>query len=66
MDDLDHILLEQYHSTKRRLKTIKRLRAVFNYQEDLDMVEHQTHRELKFYESMIRDKSLLGKKPQTR
>lgn len=65
-EDLDEILAEQYHTTKQRLKLVKRLRKVFNYQSDLDLVENQIHLTMQFYESMICDKRLLKKKIRTK
>ena len=61
-DDLDTILADQYHCAKRQLKLVKRLRKVFNYQKDLDLVEHQVHLRMIFFENMICDKRLLKKK----
>lgn len=62
MDELDLILLDQYHTTKRRLKTVKKLRKIVSYKEDLDRVEISIQQSLIFFETMIVDKSLLNKK----
>lgn len=62
-EDLDAILAEQYHTTKRSLKTVARLRRVLiNEQQLANEVEARIHLRMQFFESMIRDKSLLHKK----
>lgn len=65
-EDLDAILSDQYHSCKHRLKTVKRLRKVFNYAEDLDRCEKQILLAMSFYETMICDKRLLQKRIRIR
>lgn len=61
-EDLDEILASQYHGCLRRLKTIKRLRKIFPYKEDLDRAENQVYLTMQFYENMVNNKSLLNKK----
>lgn len=62
-EDLDAILAEQYHTTKRSLKTVARLRRVLiNEQQLADEVETRIHLRMQFFESMIKDKRLLKKK----
>jgi alcohol dehydrogenase YqhD (iron-dependent ADH family) len=60
-DEIDHILAEQYHSAKKRLRSVKRLRRIFSYKDDFDLVEHRIEKSLAFFESMIIDKKLLQK-----
>ena len=59
---MDHILAHQYQAARRRLKYVKTLRSLTADNKNLDVVEHQIHKEMKFFENMIHDKSLLHKK----
>jgi hypothetical protein len=63
MDDLDHILLCQYHATKRQLKLIKRIKKLLKNDPKVDDVEYQSKMKLQFFEDMIEDKTLLDSKP---
>lgn len=60
--DLDHILLEQLNSAKNTKKTIKRIKGFFPHDDGLHMVEIQNNLRIKFFESMIQDKSIINKK----
>lgn len=66
MEELDQILLEQYHSAKRRLKIIKRHRILLKNDTELDRLEQQVLRTVKYLEGQIRDKRLFEQKPSKR
>ena len=55
MEELDHILLDQYHSAQRRLKTMKKLKKLFKNDEGLLQCEKQAYLTLEYIESMIKD-----------
>ena len=61
MTDLDQILLDQLHSANRSLKRNRRLRRLFP-DPWIDLVIHSAEGRIKFFESMIQDKSLLKKR----
>lgn len=60
--DLDHILLEQLHSAKRSKKVIKTAKKLLGENDTL-VIEGEllVDNRIKFFESMIQDKSLLKK-----
>jgi hypothetical protein len=66
MEELDQILLEQYHSAKRRLKIIKRHRILLKNDTELDRLEQSVLNTVKYLEGQIRDKRLFEKKPSKR
>jgi len=59
MEDLDLILLEQYHACKRRLKAINRLRLLYGNDPGLDLLELSCKRNIQFFEMFISDRDLL-------
>lgn len=62
MDELDHILLDQIHSLRRQLKTIKRLKKLLYNEHILYVGEEAIEKRIRLFESFIHDKSLLQKK----
>lgn len=60
--DLDHILLDQYHAAKRSKKVIKRAKKLLPNDPLVEIGEELVEKRIQFYESMIRDKSLLHKR----
>lgn len=61
-DDLDHILLDQYHSAKRRLRLIRNIKKLLPKDPVVVVGEEYILKKVEFFESMISDKSLLNKK----
>lgn len=61
-NDLDHILLDQLHSAKRRKKLYRRLRKVMRNEHLLYVGEEMADKQIQFFENMVQDKSLLRKK----
>ena len=63
MDELDEILLDQLHSVKRTKKLLKRLKKLYRKSDPyIEKGEVYIENKIKFFESMIQDKSLLFKK----
>jgi hypothetical protein len=62
MNELDEILLEQLHSARRRIRLIKRLKKLLKNDKGLIEGEKLVEKKIRFFESMIEDKSLLKKK----
>lgn len=62
MNELDEILLEQLHSARRRIRLIKRLKKLLKNDKGLVEGEKIVEKKIQFFESMIKDKSLLKKK----
>lgn len=64
MNELDEILLEQLHNCKINKKKLKRIERLTG--KDFAIEKGRTYIEgrIKFFESMILDKSLLNKKPK--
>ena len=62
MNELDEILLDQYHSAKRRKKFYKRMKKLMPTERLLIVGEQMNDGYISFYESMIEDKELLIKK----
>lgn len=60
--DLDYILLEQYHSCRRRLKNIKRLRKILKNEPGLDILQEECVKKINFFETYISDKNKLKRK----
>jgi hypothetical protein len=60
-EDLDHILLDQLHSSRRIGKVIKRLKKIMK-DPSLEKGEKANHLRQKFFEDMIENKSLLDNK----
>lgn len=64
-EDLDHILLDQYHACQRQLKVTKRIRKLLKNDPNLDNVDNNIRNRMKFFEEMITDKTILTtKKPK--
>lgn len=64
-EDLDHILLDQYHSCQRQLRTTRKIRKLLKNDPNLDRVDENIHKKMKFFEEMIVDKNILKhKKPK--
>lgn len=61
-DELDLILLEQLHQSRRNKKTIKRVRKLLKNDPAIDKGEEYIDGRIAFFESMIQNKSLLSKK----
>ena len=61
-DELDLILLEQLHQSRRNKKTIKRVRKLLKNDPAVDKGEEYIDGRIAFLESMIQNKSLLSKK----
>jgi hypothetical protein len=66
MDELDTILLDQYHRAKRSLKMCKRHRILLKDDPELARLERQVLKTMQFLEEMINDKTILHKKPGKR
>lgn len=65
MDELDEILLDQLHAVKRSKKLLKRLKKLYRKPDPyIEKGEVYIENKIKFFESMIQDKSLLFKKPK--
>lgn len=62
MNELDHILLDQLHAAKRSMKIVKRVKKLCANDPLVLVGEGLIENRIKFYESMIYDKSLLYKK----
>jgi hypothetical protein len=62
IDELDLILLEQLHQSRRNKKTIKRVRKLLKNDPAVDKGEEYIDGRIAFLESMIQNKSLLSKK----
>lgn len=61
-DELDLILLEQLHQSRRNKKTIKRVRKLLKNDPAIDKGEEYIDGRIAFFETMIQNKSLLSKK----
>lgn len=61
-DELDHILMDQLHNSRRNKKFIKRVRKLLKNDPVVDEGEKYIDGKIQFLESMISDKSLLQKK----
>lgn len=61
-DELDLILVEQLQQTRKNKKMIKRVRKLLKNDPAVDKGEEYIDGRIKFFESMICDKSLLYKK----
>jgi len=61
-DELDLILLEQLHQSRRNKKTIKRVRKLLKNDPAIDKGEEYIDGRITFFETMIQNKSLLSKK----
>ena len=62
IDELDLILLEQLHQSRRNKKTIKRVKKLLKDDPAVDKGEEYIDNRIAFFESMIQNKSLLSKK----
>lgn len=62
MNELDEILLDQWHNAKKNKKMIKRVRKLLKDDPVVDQGEERINGRIQFLESMISDKSLLHKK----
>jgi len=62
MNELDHILLDQWHSCKRRKKIYKRVKKLLQNDPLIAIGEEMLDKKMQFLENMISDKSLLQKK----
>lgn len=63
MDELDEILLDQYHSAQRRKKILKRMKRLMPFEKQLIDGEIANEKLIQFLESQISDKELFNKKP---
>ena len=61
-DELDEILFEQYHSAKKTMKLIKRLKKIFPEDENLMEIEKRNKLRQNFFEDMVQNKIILVKK----
>ena len=61
-DDLDLILLEQLHQSRKSKKTIKRVQKLLKNDPAVNKCEEYINSRISFLESMIQNKSLLSKK----
>lgn len=64
--DLDHILLDQYHTAKRVRKAGQKTKKLMPNDPLVIQIEMMIDKRIQFYESMICDKSLLKKKHKKR
>jgi hypothetical protein len=62
MEELDLILLEQWHAAKKSQKVLKRIKKIFGDVDELQRAINANQMRLQFFESMIEDKSLFDKK----
>lgn len=62
MNELDLILLDQWHSCKRRKKVFKRIKKLMPTEPLLIEGEEMIDKKMQFLENMISDKALLQKK----
>jgi len=62
MNELDEILLEQLHSTKRGKKRLKRIGKLLKNDPLILVGEEMIDKKIQYLESMIEDKTLLHKK----
>lgn len=63
-EDLDHILLQQYHSCKRSLKVVKKLKTYYGHDPNLDNVEKQIHLKMDYCIFFMKNKDIIKKKPK--
>ena len=61
-DDLDHILIDQWHSAKRARKVIKNAKKLLPNDPLVHYGEQASDKRIQFFESMISDKTQLHKK----
>lgn len=61
-EDLDHILLDQYHVSKYLQRKMKRARKLIGDDPLLLQFQECNDKRMLFFESMIEDKSILHKK----
>ena len=64
MNELDEILLEQLHNAMRNKQKLRRIERLTGKDPVIDKGRSYIEGRIKFYESMIQDKSLLKKKPK--
>ena len=64
IDELDEILLDQLHNTKKQRKILKRARKLLGNDPEINKCELYVERKILFLEGMIQDKTLLNKKPK--
>ena len=62
MNELDEILLDQYHSAKKTMKVLKRFKKIFPENKELVKAEEANKLRQKFFEDMIENKDILNKK----
>jgi hypothetical protein len=62
MNELDEILLDQYHAAKRTMRVIKTFKILFPESKEVLQAEEDNKLRQKFFENMIENKSLLNKK----
>ena len=62
MNEVDEILLDQYHSAKRTMKVLKRFKKLFPENKELFKAEEANKLRQKFFEDMIENKDVLNKK----
>ena len=64
MNELDEILLEQLHNCMRNKQKLRRIERLTGKDPVIDKGRIYIENRIKFFESMIQDKSLLKKKPK--
>lgn len=64
MNELDEILLSQYHSNKKTMKVLKRFKKIFPESKELLRAEEANKLRQEFFKSMIENKDILTKKPK--
>lgn len=62
MEELDDLLLEQLHVTKKTMKVLKRFKKIFPHNKELFEAEEANKLRQKFFEDMIENKDILKKK----
>ena len=64
MNELDEILLEQLHNSMRNRKHLKRVSKLLRNDPQVEKGKLYIEGRIKFFETMIEDKSLLKKRPK--
>jgi hypothetical protein len=64
MNELDEILLEQLHNSMRNRKHLKRVSRLLKNDPVVEKGKLYIEGRIKFFETMIEDKSLLNEKPK--
>ena len=64
MNELDEILLSQYHSAKKTMKALQRIKKIFPENKESLEAEQANKFRQEFFKSMIDNKDILTKKPK--